>query len=226
MTLQRLVPCGGGVLAWVEDSEIRDWDFRGATCARVALPSDSETLRRMAGAGFLFADRTLGVSVPLPCVEPIGAERVRLVSLPERLNHDEAFDLAKDRFDGDARFWVTPESNRAAAEGLLREYISRFEEALVCRKGSEMAGFLALEPCEGGMFVSLAATDPRYRLAGAALSLYLAAANIACERGSKRLEGRISSRNVAVMSLYASLGAKFSDPVDVFLKEVRPCLTQ
>lgn len=69
-------------------------------------------------------------------------------------------------------------------------------------------------------FVHLAAVLERYRASGAALSLYAAAARDCKSQGVRFLEGRISTANPAVMNLYAFLGAKFSQPVDVYLKEV------
>ena len=50
------------------------------------------------------------------------------------------------------------------------------------------------------------------------MSLYARAVEIAKEKGYKKLDGRISSQNTAVMNLYAYLGASFSDPEDIFIK--------
>ena len=50
------------------------------------------------------------------------------------------------------------------------------------------------------------------------MGLYARAIQVARERGYRSLEGRISSLNTAVMNVYASFGAVFSDPEDVFLK--------
>ena len=57
-------------------------------------------------------------------------------------------------------------------------------------------------------------------MTGAAMGLYAHAIEISRERGFKTLEGRISSINMPVMNLYASFGAQFSEPEDVFLREL------
>ena len=66
----------------------------------------------------------------------------------------------------------------------------------------------------------LAAVLERYRASGAAMSLYAAAARDCRSRGIRFLDGRVSTANPSVINLYAYLGAKFSDPMDVYLKEV------
>ena len=65
----------------------------------------------------------------------------------------------------------------------------------------------------------LVAVEEKYRLSGAAMGLYAKGVEVARERGYKKLIGRISSQNVAVMNIYAMLGAQFSEPQDIFLKE-------
>ena len=66
----------------------------------------------------------------------------------------------------------------------------------------------------------LVAVEEKYRLTGAALGLYAKGIEVARERGYQKLVGRISSQNVAVMNVYAMFGAQFSEPQDVFLKEL------
>ena len=69
------------------------------------------------------------------------------------------------------------------------------------------------------MFVHLAAVEEKYRMTGAAMALYANACKIAKERGYKKLEGRVSTQNTAVMNVYAAFGATFSEPQDIFIKE-------
>ena len=52
------------------------------------------------------------------------------------------------------------------------------------------------------------------------MGLYAKAIEVALERGFKTLEGRISSLNTAVMNVYTIFGAQFSEPEDVFLREL------
>jgi len=67
-------------------------------------------------------------------------------------------------------------------------------------------------------FIRLAAVDEKYRVAGVAASLYAGAVEKCREQGIKKIWGRISSRNMSVMNLYASLGAVFSQPLDVYVR--------
>lgn len=54
------------------------------------------------------------------------------------------------------------------------------------------------------------------------MALYANACKVAKERGYKKLEGRVSTQNTSVMNdVYATFGAMFSEPQDVFIKEVR-----
>ena len=52
------------------------------------------------------------------------------------------------------------------------------------------------------------------------MALYANACKVAKQRGYKKLEGRISTQNTAVMNVYAAFGAVFSEPQDIFIKEV------
>ena len=86
----------------------------------------------------------------------------------------------------------------------------------MCLYHEKPVGFLSLRE----NFVHLAAVEAKYRVTGAAMGLYARAIELAGERGFKTLDGRISSLNTPVMNLYASFGAVFSDPEDVFLREL------
>lgn len=212
------------MLCSISDDEVRDWDVPSeATHLRVTLPSSPESVVAMQERGFLLGDRTLLCAIGTRGAPASGSSRrARVEAVLEPADHEAMFDLARRSFPGDRRFYVTPDGSQEVAEAALRDWISGLDETFVCRVKGEFAGFLAptTEP-DGSLCVSLAATDERFRLAGVALALYSAAVSLAHERGASRLVGRISSRNMPVMNLYASLGAKFSDPVDVFLKEVR-----
>lgn len=218
-----LVSYGDIRLFSLEDTESRDWDIPAeATHVRVALPANPVTAMRMAELGYMLGDRTILCAISTRrAPEEVGGRSRAEVSL-EKADHGAMLDLAKTSFWGDRRFYVTPDCDQAVAECVLKDWISGLDETLVCRVKGEYAGFLALtEQPDSSACVNLAATNERFRLAGVAMALYSAAVLKAHRGGRSRLIGRISSRNMAVMNLYAHLGAKFSDPLDVFLKEVR-----
>ena len=103
---------------------------------------------------------------------------------------------------------------------VLREWVDKLGSAFVCLFREKPAGFMALRECGDALFVHLAAVEEKFRMSGAAMALYAKACKEAGARGFRRLEGRISSCNTAVMNIYAAFGAVFTEPYDVFLKEV------
>ena len=214
-------PYGPVRLADIEAAEPADWDFTGATHARVVLAANPAAILAMQRRGFMFADRTLKTSISLGrCT----ADLDRLIRLPvvETAQYKEdILRIACASFSEDRRFHIAPECNPELAAYVLKEWVEALEETLVCLFRDKPVGFLALK-AQGPdtLFVHLAAVEERYRLAGAAMSLYARACQLAKERGCKRLEGRVSSRNTAVMNVYAAFGATFSEPKDVFLREV------
>lgn len=209
----------------IASDRIEDWDCSGATHVRVSLPSDGESLVAMQQRGFVFADRTLGVEIATRLARTDLESFIRFDATMSPLDHRVSFDIARLAFVGDSRFYIDPfsgvEHAQEVAEWMLDRWIKDAGEALVVEIEGALAGFLVPEVTdEGNLFVKLAAVEPRYRVTGVALSLYASALKRACELGCAKIQGRISSRNVAVANLYAYLGAKFTEPQDVFLRKL------
>ncbi len=197
-----------------------DWDFGGATHARVELPA-AKHLIAMQKAGFFWVDRTIEASISLAKCPLDLAKAIRLPVVATTAYKEDILRLACASFNFDRRFHLGYEYCLELASLVLRCWVEALGETLVCFLKGEPVGFLALERIsDEALFVHLAAVEERSRLSGAALSLYARACQQAQEQGYKRLEGRISSQNMAVMNLYAAFGAKFSAPLDVFLKEL------
>lgn len=208
-------------LASIKDEEVRDWTIPSeATHVRVVLPADPEKVVAMTGRGYLFGDRTVLCSISTRRLPEDLGRGVRAEVDFEPIDRKAMLDLSLRSFHGDRRFYVTPSCDQMVAARVLEEWIAGLDEALVCRVKGAYAGFLAPMEEDGCLCVNLAATDERFRLAGAAMALYTSAMRLAHDRGYAKLTGRISTRNMPVLNLYAHLGAKFSDPRDVFLKEV------
>lgn len=204
-----------------EASEPEEWDFSGATHARIILDARSEYEEKMQQHGFLFADRTLKTSITLMRCPVDLNKMIRLPLVETKEYKAEILRIACASFVDDRRFHILPECNPAIAQVVLKKYVVELETLLVCLFHDKPIGFLALkETAPDSLFVHLAAVEERYRLSGAAMSLYAGALRLATEQGYKRLEGRISSRNTAVMNIYSVFGATFSEPQDIFLKEV------
>jgi hypothetical protein len=209
-------------LADIRATSVETWDTGGATHVRVSLPATVGNQVEMQARGFLLADRTIGASIPLKRAKVDFATLCRIPAFRSDEHAQEIFDIACASFPVDRRFHVAPKcDDRALFERILREWTTDLESPFVCKIGDEVAGFLALTGLEQGRpFVHLAAVAEKFRMAGAALSLYASAASCCQQAGCPSLCGRISSMNMPALNLYASLGASFSDPVDLFLRKV------
>lgn len=197
------------------------WDFADATHAKIILDSRPSSVVAMQQQGFLFADRTLKTSISLARCTVELDRMVRLPLAETREHRQDILRIACASFVDDRRFHITPHCDPAVAAMVLEEWVRELDDVLVCFFRDRPVGFLALkETAPDSLFVHLAAVEERYRMTGAAMSLYAGACRLARERGYKKLEGRISSRNTAVMNVYATFGASFSEPRDIFLKEI------
>lgn len=194
-----------------------EWNFEEATHARVVLPSCANTEIEMQRRGFVFADRTLKVSIPLSKVT-MDLKRFQRMPIVETKDYqEEIFRIAHESFTRDRRFHVVPKCDQDVSAIVLRQWIDELDPTFVCLYHEKPIGFLNLKE----NFVHLAAVEAKYRVTGAAMGLYAKAIEVARERGFKTLEGRISSLNTSVMNVYATFGAQFSEPQDIFLKDLR-----
>lgn len=209
-------------LADIVAEKPENWDITDATHVRVQLPSSASYVIEMQEAGFFFVDRTIKTSISLSKC-PINLEKmVRLPIVETSAYKADILRIACASFVSDRRFHITSDCNANIAANVLRVWVNELEDVLVCLFKDIPVGFLALKETEAdSLFVHLAAVEEKYRMTGAAMALYAQACIIARERGYKKLEGRISSQNIAVMNLYTAFGAMFSLPQDIFLKEVR-----
>lgn len=194
-----------------------EWNFEGATHARVILPSCADSEVEMQRSGFVFADRTLKVSIPLSKVT-MDLKRFQRMPIVETMEyHEDIFRIAHESFTRDRRFHVVPKCDQSVSAVVLHQWVDELGPTFVCLYHDQPIGFLNLKE----NVVHLAAVEAKYRVTGAAMGLYAKAIEVARDRGFKTLEGRISSLNTSVMNVYATFGAQFSEPQDVFLKDLR-----
>ena len=195
-------------------SEIYEID--GKRYEREVLPSCADTEFGMVQNGWYFADRTLKVSIQLAKMT-IDLKRLQRLPIEETTVYNEdVFRIAHESFTRDRRFHVAPKCDQAISAVVLRKWVEALGPSLVCLYHDKPVGFLNLRE----NFVHLAAVEAKYRVTGAAMGLYAKAIEVVRERGFKTLEGRISSLNTPVMNLYTYFGGQFSEPEDVFLKEL------
>jgi len=210
------------VLLDIHDDKPDEWSASDATNIRVRLPALPEYEVLMMERGFVWADRTIGTSIKL---SGCSLDLIRLIRMKvdETSNYkEEIAKIAKSSFTYDRRFHIRPQCDMYIAGLLLQEWIDALDKCFVCIHKDAPVGFLALKETDPDiLFVHLAAVMEPYRTSGAAMSLYAKALQVAKERGYKKLNGRISTLNMSVMNLYAYLGARFSDPEDIFLKELK-----
>lgn len=192
------------------------YEIGGKRYGREVLPSCADAEFEMVQRGWYFADRTLKVSIPLVKVTADLRKFQRLPVVETECYKDEIFRIAHESFTRDRRFHVAPKCDQDVSAVLLHQWVDALGPTFVSLYHDMPVGFLNLK----GNEVHLAAVESKYRMTGAAMGLYAHAVETARERGFKTLEGRISSINMPVMNLYASFGARFSDPEDIFLREL------
>lgn len=205
----------------VSDDTIKDWELTKATLVKVNLPADSMFETEMQNNGYLYADRTVDASINLSKTNLDFKKLIRMEILETAEHKEEILNLAVNAFTYDRRFHIKPQCDVNVSKRVLKKWVEELDEVLVCFYKNTLIGFLALKETEADtLFIHLAAVDEKYRLTGAAMSLYARAIQYSLEKGYKKLNGRISTRNTAVMNLYSYFGAAFSNPTDIFLKEV------
>lgn len=204
----------------IECEQPYDWEICDATHLRVCLPAGYQNEREMLDQGFFFADRVINASINLMRSNIDYKSMVRIqpqISLDKR---EEVLTIAQQSFPTDRRFHLSYEPDRSISDLVLTQWVGELSEYYLCEYKGAVIGFLALTGDEQQRFVHLAAVQERYRTSGAGLSLYAAAAQDCKKMGIRFLNGCISTTNTAVMNLYAHLGASFSNPRDIYLKEV------
>ncbi len=171
--------------------------------------------------GFHMIDRTVRATIPLKKSSDFGGFcRIPIESMEKPT--DRIYEIAMHSFLLDSRFYGCASATEEDICRAIHSFVSHMSTFSVCSCRGDIAGFIEVaedrDYPEKQAFIRLAAVDEAYRVAGAALSLYAGAAELCRRRGLQRLWGRISSRNTAVMNLYAALGASFSLPQDVYVK--------
>lgn len=186
----------------------------------IVAPTDAANEIRMQRNGFFFADRTVKTTIGL---SKIAVDLDRFIRLPiiETMDFkDDVLRIAVASFAYDRRFHVLPDCSTDVSSVVLKKWVEELDTFFVALFKERPVGFLALkETAPDTVFVHLAAVEEKYRMTGAAMALYADACKIAKERGYKKLEGRVSTQNTAVMNIYTAFGATFSDPRDIFIKK-------
>lgn len=183
--------------------------------------AEIENIELLNKNGYVFVDRILDVLIPLSRVNDY-EKSIRLPIIKTNEYKKEILQIAQKSFHYDRRFHLKIEYNQQFANVVIADWIDRLDETYVCLYKDIPIGFLALIQIDNkNSFVHLAAVDERYRMTGAAMALYAKAIQVSKENNYCNLNGRISSKNIAVMNLYANFDARFSNPIDIYIKEVK-----
>ncbi|MBR3056964.1 MAG: GNAT family N-acetyltransferase [Clostridiales bacterium] len=196
----------------------------GTTNIRAKVPALTDfQLFLEKDCGFFHADRMLKCTINLKRLKIDLDKNIRLEVKQTRDFKEDIRRIALKSFPVDRRFNVDVELNSETAGKIINTWVDEIDECYVCFYKDIPVGFAQVVVSEPGVGeIKLAAVDADYRMTGAAVSLYSYAIKAASQmEGVNKLVGWISSVNCAVMNLYASLGASFSDPEDIFVKECK-----
>ncbi len=208
------------VLCNVQTDETLDFSQMGIGYIRVKTPALEVMQVLLREEGFFHADRMLKAIINLKRSNIDLDKKIRLEIRKTKDHREEILAIALNSFPVDRRFHVGEHCDDVVASKIITAWVDEIEEFYVCYFHERIVGFAGLEETEPGIYeIKLAAVDEKYRMSGAAVSLYAFLVKDCIDMGGKSLYGWISTVNVAVMNLYASLGAVFSEPSDIFLKE-------
>lgn len=198
--------------------EVRDDINRNV---RAELPSNVNFTSVMSERGYILGDRTIGVTINISKIDS-GIEKLIRFDIEEGDSEkDKILDIAVQAFGYDRRFNIKYLPDKVLSEAILRTWVDNLNNVFICRYKGDVLGFIDIEEVDDKTAdIHLAAIDQSVKLPGVAMSLYAFAVKKAIEMGKRRLTGRISSRNMAVMNIYSGLGAVFSEPKDIYIKEV------
>lgn len=188
---------------------------------KIFVDSENAIFDLLSQNKYIFVDRILDVSMALSKVNDY-EKLIRLPIVKTTEYKKEILQIAQKSFPYDRRFHLQLNYNQQLANVVIADWVDKLDEVYVCLYKDMPIGFLALIQIDNkNSFVHLAAVDKEYRMTGAAMALYAKAIQISKENNYLNLNGRISSKNIAVMNLYANFGAKFSNPIDIYIKEVK-----
>lgn len=188
---------------------------------KIFIDSENAIFDLLSQNKYIFVDRILDVSMALSKVNDY-EKLIRLPIVKTTEYKKEILQIAQKSFPYDRRFHLQLNYNQQLANVVIADLVDKLDEVYVCLYKDMPIGFLALIQIDNkNSFVHLAAVDEEYRMTGAAMALYAKAIQISKENNYLNLNGRISSKNIAVMNLYANFGAKFSNPIDIYIKEVK-----
>lgn len=188
---------------------------------RLSVPESFPRNRDLTEAGYVMVDRTIEAKVPVAVSRIDFQKYCRLPVVRSTEGRERIRAIAQGGFQQDHRFLVANEDGGVLAKKLIDAWVDETGETFQCFQKDIVVGFASVVCSEehgGTPFIRLAAVDQHRRTPWTASSLYAAVFAYYQGEGKKYVCGRISTRNMAVMNLYASFGALFSEPLDIYIK--------
>lgn len=197
-----------------------------------------KTRQELRQKGYRLLERTIDVQLMPNGYKPPVKRRFMIDKHEGVSNIDEMISICEEVFPDDYRFHRTEVAPDPEATSNMKSFIVRLAKkegtiSLFANHRDALIAFLILTPENSDLYestvaekpglsdfmrISLAAVKPRYQGTGLAQELYGRALEVAQELGINKVIGRISSINTDVMNLYAYLGGKFTNPVDIYVK--------
>ena len=168
--------------------------------------------------GLIMIDRSVMAQIPL--VNPVKFQMWNELEIRRTNEYNLQLEqMAFDNFCDDSRFSLPADKEQKLYGAILQEYLTKLDQPFVCVYKDCPVGFIQTIIENNNPYIYLGVADYKYRLMGCGPSLYQYVVNYFQKENYRFVGGRISAKNVAVMNIYASLGAVFSAPLDVYAKK-------
>lgn len=206
----------------LESDSLNNCEIDNVQYLRLSLENHGlDQVKECAQKHLYLYDRMLDVAVPLKNRQNDFSKKIRLkAELFQDNDKQELLKIAYRGFTDDSRFRIPAPESELLYKNTIQYYMDQAEATYVCRYKDLIIAFANITFIKDGTvpFFHLVAVDEKYRMMGAALSLYSNVCQIYGEQGYTSIEGKISTKNTAVMNLYGSLGGIFKNPQDIYVK--------
>ena len=111
---------------------------------RLEIPSNQSNINALFKKGYVFVERTLGVSINLSKDEIDYKKLIRFDIKKVQANNEDVLRIAIDSFPTDRRFHIRPEYDNSISEIIIRDWVSKLNEIYVCVYKDKIIGFIDL----------------------------------------------------------------------------------
>lgn len=186
-----------------------------------ALTEDISKISFLKDNGFCFHDRLVLSIIDLSKI-PAGLGKYIRYDISEHNEiSNEVIELAIKSYPKDRRFHFETCYDDAIAKIIIRGYLRELSDEKLkvyhCEHNRRVVGFVILRENDNIFENILGAVDIEYQNRGAAMSLYAGTLISMKEKGFRKYEGWISTKNIASLNLHTALGARFVKTRDRYI---------